>query len=300
MKKKKPNKKTVLLAYAGLSFAVFNWAVNTVIARGIIFEIHPLTLSFFRWLSALIIIFPFALPHLKKDISWILGNLKYLFVLSIFSVAVYNSVLYIGARYTTATNIALMGASMPGITILLAWIINNERPGMLQIYGATISLLGMVAIIAHGSFQVLLNFKFNQGDILIILSILSWALYSVLLRKKAIDIHPLSLLTTLILMGSFCIFPFYIWEYTNFSGFNLNISTFLVFLFLGVFPSILSYICWNFGVKVAGSGRASVFMCLLPVFTSGIAFLFLGESLATYHIAGGLLILTGLFLSSYK
>jgi len=295
----KPDRKKLLLAYAVLSFAVFNWAVNTVIARGVIFEIRPLALSFFRWFSALIIIFPFSLPHLKNDFPMIMENLKYLFILSIFSVAVYNSVLYIGARYTTATNIALVGASMPGITILLAWIINNEKPGILQIYGAIISLLGMIVIIAKGSFMVLLNFEFNPGDILVILAISSWALYSVLLRKKEIHVHPVSLLTTLIFMGSFCIFPFYLLEYNNFGGFDLNTSTFIIFLFLAVFPSVLSYISWNFGVKIAGSGRASLFMYLLPVFTSVIAYFFLGESLMTYHIFGGLFILTGLIMSSY-
>ncbi|MCK5541471.1 MAG: DMT family transporter [Desulfobacterales bacterium] len=299
MNKETPDKKTLLLAYAGLAFAVFSWAVNTVIARGIIYEIQPLALSFFRWFSALIIIFPFALPYLKKDFSWIISNLKHLFILSVFSVAVYNSVLYIGARHTTATNIALIGASMPAITILLAWIINNEKPGMLQICGAIISLAGMITIIAKGSFLSLLNFEFNPGDILIILSITSWALYSVLLRKKTINIHPISLLTTLIFMGSLCILPFYVWEYKNFSGFDLNMSTFLIFLFLAIFPSILSYISWNFGVKVVGSGRASLFMYLLPVFTSVLAFLFLGESIAVYHISGGIIILTGLIMSSY-
>ena len=299
MDREKPNQKTLLLAYAGLSFAVFCWAVNTTIARGIILEIRPLALSFFRWLSALIIIFPFALPYLKKDISWIIGNLKHLFILSVFSVAVYNSVLYLGARHTTATNIALMGASMPGMTILLAWIINNEKPGKLQIYGVIISLMGMMIIIAKGSFLVLMNFEFNLGDLLIILSILSWALYSVLLKKKTINIHPISLLTTLIFMGSFCIFPFYIWEYATFSGFDLNTSNLLIFLFLGIFPSILSYLSWNFGVKIAGSGRASLFMYLLPVFTSVLAFCFLGESLTAYHLSGGFLILTGLIMSSY-
>ena len=123
--------------------------------------------------------------------------------------------------------------------------------------------------------------------------------YSVLLRKKTINIHPISLLTTLIFMGSLCILPFYVWEYKNFSGFDLNMSTFLIFLFLAIFPSILSYISWNFGVKVVGSGRASLFMYLLPVFTSVLAFLFLGESIAVYHISGGIIILTGLIMSSY-
>ncbi len=224
--------------------------------------------------------------------------MKFLFILSVFSVAAYNSILYIGARYTSATNIALVGATMPGITIILAWAINREKPGILKTWGAVISLAGMLAIIAKGSFEVLSEFKFNPGDVLIILAILSWAIYSVLLRKKEMDIHPVSLLTVLIIMGSLCIFPFYLWEYKVFGGFEFTPTIFFIFLFLGIFPSVLSYISWNLGVKTAGSGSASIFMYLLPVFTSVIAFFFLGETLLTYHILGGILILTGLIISS--
>jgi len=92
--------------------------------------------------------------------------------------------------------------------------------------------------------------------------------------------------------------PFYLWELKVFGGIALSFNTFILFLFLGIFPSIISYICWNYGVKSAGASIASVFMYLLPVFTSIIAYLFLNERLDFYHLSGGALILVGLILSS--
>nr|NJM04191.1 DMT family transporter [Desulfobacula sp.] len=104
------------LAYSGLFLAVFFWAVNTVIAKAVALEIRPLALSFYRWLIAFMIILPFALPHLKKDGPLIRQHLGFLLILALPSVAGYNSILYFGAQFTTATNISLVAAAMPVMT----------------------------------------------------------------------------------------------------------------------------------------------------------------------------------------
>jgi drug/metabolite transporter (DMT)-like permease len=290
----------MVIAYAGLTLTIFFWAINTVIAKAVIMEIKPMALSFYRWVLAFIFILPFAIPHLKKDIILIKQNLGILFILSIPSVAVYNSLVYFGAQYTSATNISLVVATMPVMTILFSWVMNREKPFALQAFGIMISIIGVLIIISHGSWQVLSTLSFNPGDLLIVLSIAAWSFYSVLLKKNEINISSISLLTILIFFGILCILPFYVWEFSVFQGFELKITTVIIFLYLGIFPSIVSYLCWNFGVKAAGASIASVFMYLLPVFTSIIAFIFLNENLFLYHFAGGLLILFGLIMSSLR
>src|SRR3989339_2253257 len=178
----KPTK--MWLAYSGLSLAVFFWAVNTIIAKAVVMEIRPMALSFYRWLIAFMIILPFAASHLKKDGALIRHHLGFLFVLAVPSVAAYNSILYFGAQYTTATNISLVAATMPVMTILLSWMMNKKKPRLIQSMGVMISISGMLMIIAKGSRHLLLNLSFNPGDLLIVLSIASWAFYSVLLKKR--------------------------------------------------------------------------------------------------------------------
>jgi len=290
----------MVIAYTGLTLTIFFWAINTVIAKAVVMEIKPMALSFYRWLLAFIFILPFAIPHLKKDIILIRQNLGILFILSIPSVTAYNSLVYFGAQYTSATNISLVVATMPVMTILFAWVMNREKPFALQAVGIMISIIGVLIIISQGSWQVLSTLSLNPGDLLIVLSIASWSFYSVLLKKNQINISPISLLTILIFFGVLCILPLYVWEFSVFQGFELKINTVIMFLYLGIFPSIVSYLCWNFGVKTAGASIASVFMYLLPVFTSIIAFIFLNENLFSYHLAGGLLILFGLIMSSLK
>ncbi|MCP4670755.1 MAG: DMT family transporter [Desulfobacula sp.] len=290
----------MVMAYAGLTLTIFFWSINTIIAKAVVMDIKPMALSFYRWFLAFIFILPFAIAHLKKDIILIKQNLAFLFLLSIPSVAVYNSLVYLGAQYTSATNISLVVATMPVMTILFSWIMNRDKPFMSQTFGIMISIIGVLIIISKGSWQVLSTFSFNPGDLLIVISIASWSFYSVLLKKKQINIAPLSFLTMLIFFGVLSIFPFYLWEFIVFQGFELKSTTITVFLYLGIFPSILAYLCWNFGVKTAGASIASVFMYLLPVFTSIIACLFLNESFFLYHFAGGLFILFGLIMSSFK
>jgi drug/metabolite transporter (DMT)-like permease len=294
----KPTK--MWLAYSGLSLAVFFWAVNTVIAKAVVLEIRPMALSFYRWLIAFMIILPFAVSHLKKDGALIRQHLGFLFVLALPSVAGYNSILYFGAQYTTAVNISLVVAAMPVMTLLFSWIMNKEKPFFLQSVGILVSIAGMLLIITKGSRQLLINLSFNPGDLLIVFAIASWAFYSVLLKKRQIHISPISFLTVLIALGTLCILPFYVWEFVIYKGFELNRVNISIFLYLGIFPSILSYIFWNYGVRTIGASIASVFMYLLPVFTAGIANVFLEESLFFHHFSGGLLILLGLILSSLR
>ncbi|MCM2283230.1 MAG: EamA family transporter [Desulfobacula sp.] len=294
----KPTK--MWLAYSGLSLAVFFWAVNTVIAKAVVLEIRPMALSFYRWLIAFMIILPFAASHLKKDSLLIRQHLGFLFVLALPSVAAYNSILYFGAQFTTAVNISLVAAAMPVMTLLFSWIMNKEKPLCLQSIGIVVSIIGMLLIITKGSFRLLLNLSFNPGDLLIVFAIASWAFYSVLLKKRQINISPISFLTVLIALGTLCILPFYTWEFVVYKGFELNRVNITIFLYLGIFPSVLSYIFWNYGVRTAGASVASVFMYLLPVFTSAIAFVFLDEKLYSHHFMGGFLILLGLILSSFR
>ncbi len=300
MERQETKQTKMWLAYSGLSLAVFFWAVNTVIAKAVVLEIRPMALSFYRWLIAFVIILPFAVSHLKKDGTLIRQHLGFLFVLALPSVAAYNSILYFGAQYTTAVNISLVAAAMPVMTLLFSWVMNKEKPLFLQSIGILVSIIGMLLIVTKGSWRLLLNLSFNPGDLLIVFAISSWAFYSVLLKKRQINISPISFLTVLIALGTLCILPFYAWEFVVYKGFEVNRVNITIFLYLGIFPSVLSYIFWNYGVRTAGASISSIFMYLLPVFTAGIAFVFLDEALFFHHFSGGLLILLGLILSSLR
>ena len=124
-----------------------------------------------------------------------------------------------------------------------------------------------------------------------------YAAYSVLLRKRP-AIHPLSFVAVTFIIGSVMLLPFYLWE--TFSGrpIHFNATTLQAVCYVAIFPSIVSYICYNRGVELIGANRAGLFLHLMPVFGSLLAIAFLGESMQWYHGVGIGLIAIGIVLAT--
>ncbi len=288
------------LAMAGLVFAVLFWAVNAVVAKGVTDHIPPMALSFYRWAAALIFLFPFAYKGVRHEKKVIREHLWILFWLSLPSVAIYNSFLYLAALYTTATNISLVVAAMPAMTLAAAWFITKDRPRPVQVTGISLALLGVITIVAKGAPSTIYHLDLNPGDLLMVGSIGSWAVYSIYYKKLALPISPIPFLFMTMVLGTLLILPFYLWDLSIPGGFEVTRSMVVVFIYLGICPSVLSYIFWNHGVKELGASTASIFVYLILVFASAIAYFYLGEQLFFYHVLGGVFILAGLIFSSWE
>lgn len=279
-----------------LTVAVMSWALNTVFAKGMINEIKPMSLSFFRWFTALCFILPFGLKRVVEQKELLKQNWARIIALSVFSITLYNSLIYFSAQFTTATNMSFVIAATPATTFILSWLFLRQQESVPKIAGMLISLAGMMIIIFKGSLHNFLSLVVNIGDLLTFGAVVSWSIYSVLLKLMKLNIDRIAFLTITIITGLPFIFPFYIWELCEYGLFAINIKNLSIILFLGIFPSIISYLCWNEGVKRAGPNMASMFSYLIPVFASFIAFIFLGERIQLYHISGAIVIAAGLLL----
>lgn len=287
------------LAYVGLVLTPLFWAGNAVVARGAVENIPPLSMSFWRWIIALAILLPFGLPGIWRHRQIIRQRFGSMLALATFSVAAFNSLLYFAATTTTATNIALINATIPIFVALLAWILLGDRTRPVQAFGIALAITGIVTVVARGELSVLTSLQAQPGDLIMVLAVFSWGLFSVLLRRQAVPLPALTFLTTQILLGTLVILPFYLTDLFFFAGgFELSQDTALPLLYFAIFPGILAYGFWNHGVHQIGPARAAIFMYLTPVFASVLAGIFLDESLGAYHIVGGLLILAGLLLAT--
>lgn len=287
------------LAYVGLVLTPLFWAGNAVVARGTVENIPPLSMSFWRWVIALAILLPFGLPGILRHRQTIARHLGSMLALATFSVAAFNSLLYFAAVTTTATNIALINATIPIFVALLAWLLLGDRTRPLQAMGIALALLGILTVVARGDISVLTGLQAQSGDLIMVAAVFSWGLFSVLLRRQAVPLPPLTFLTTQILFGTLIILPFYLADLVWFSGgFELSKGTAMPLLYFAIFPGILAYGFWNHGVHTIGPAKAAIFMYLTPVFASVLAGIFLDESLGLFHVIGGGLILAGLLLAT--
>ncbi|MFK5926639.1 MAG: EamA family transporter [Desulfuromusa sp.] len=271
------------------------WAGNSVLARGVAELIPPVAMSFWRWVIALAILLPFTWKQVWRDWPKIKAGWKIIFLLGLFGIASFNTLLYTAAHSTTALNIALTQAVMPVVIVVISFALFRDRISRFQLFAITLCTLGAGYIVIHGSWQRLLQLEFVSGDLLMLLAVCFYALYSVLLRRRP-DIHPMSFLTTTFAVGVVLLLPLYFWESQQMPPLELTQPVIFSLLYVAFCPSILAYLCWNKGIHEIGANRAGLYINLIPLFASLLAILFLGERFQGYHLIGIILIASGLLL----
>ena len=291
--------RTLWLAYVGLVLTPLFWAGNAVVARSVVADIPPLSLSFWRWVIAFVLLLPVGLPRVRRQWSVVRARWGSLLALAAFSVGAFNTLLYLSAQTTTALNITLVNSTIPVMVALLAWLMLGDRVRPLQAMGISLALLGMLVIVGRGSWTTFARLEFQAGDLIMVAAVFSWGLFSVLLRRQAVPLDPIAFLTVQVGLGVLVILPFYLLDLTMFSGgFALRPGVVPPLLYVAIFPGILAYAFWNHGVHTVGPSRAAMFMYLNPVFAAVLAGLFLGERLTLFHLVGGVLIFFGLLLTT--
>lgn len=285
--------------YLLLVLATIFWSGNFVLGRAVRADVPPIGLAFWRWTGGSVLIITLAWPHLKRDWPLIRRHWKFILLLAILGVTLFNTLVYTGLQFTTAINALLMQSTMPVLIVLMSYLFYRETVTPVQIVGVLLSLVGVLAIVGQGNLAMLLGLSLNLGDLLIFIAVAGYAAYSALLRQRP-PLHPLSLIAATFIAGAVVLLPFYLWEHATGRTVSFDRITLLTIGYVAVFPSILAYLCFNRGVELAGANRAGLFIHLMPVFGSIMAILFLGERFQWFHGFGILLILLGILLATRR
>lgn len=285
--------------YLLLTLANLFWAGNWIVGRGMRAEVPPIALSFWRWIIALACLLPLAWPYLKRDRAVLLAGWRWIALLGLLGTCLYNALTYLGLQQTEAVNGLLLNSFIPIVIVALAWIFQGKRLSPLEAAGIAASFLGVLAIVARGQPQNLLALTLNIGDIWILISVVAWAVYTLLLPKRPAA-HPLAFLFAIALVGVLATLPFYLLEIAAGRHIHASPGSWLAIAYAGVFPAFLGFIFWNKGVEQVGASRAGLFIHLMPAFGIILAGLFLGEELLGFHFAGIALIFGGIYLTTRK
>ncbi len=286
-------------AYIMLICATLFWAGNFIIGKyAFLTEIPPLSLVFYRWLLVWVILLPFTYKEIIKYKNTILNNLPLLFFLGFTSVGLFNSFTYLSLIYTQVINSSLFNTAIPAIIILLCFLFKIEKTNKFQISGLIISACGILAIITKLKLDILLSLNFNKGDLIMIGAVVTWGVYSTLLKKKKFTLPLLTLVHVICTFGLICVFPQFLYELSNGQVINFDINLAYALIFLAIFPSIGSYYCWAGAVSIIGANRAGIFLSLIPLFSTIMAITFFNEKFQFFHLIGAILIIIGLYLSN--
>ncbi len=287
--------------YALLALCVLFWSGNFVLGRYINAQIEPIELAFFRWFFVFLFILPtLYFLDLKKIIRITKENPLIMSVLALLGISMYNTILYLALQTTTATNALLINSSTPLIIIVYAFIILRTQLNTLQILGVILSTIGVIFIVLKGDITNIFQLNFNMGDFWIIITANVWALYSVLLRYKPHGLKNFELFTAFVILGVIFLLPLYLTQgYTIEREIGLLKKYWYFFIYISLCASILSYAFWNLGIDTIGAHETGQFTHLMPVFGSILAFIFLGETLNSYHFIGAIFIAIGIYLSLF-
>src|SRR4051812_4955765 len=234
-------------AFGLLATASLLWSGNWVAGRALRDAYDPVSLNFFRWAVAAAILAPFAVPGLAGKGALVRRNIGLLLVLAFTGVALFQSLVYLGLRTTTAINAVLINSSAPLFMLLCSWAIERERPTLRQAAGMLISLAGILVILSRGELANLLSLELRAGDAWIVLAMPVWGIYSVLLKRRPAELGGLALIFVISLLGLLMLAPFFVLGALAHPLHWPSAPQAAGVLYMAVAASVLAFIFWNRG-----------------------------------------------------
>lgn len=283
-------------AYIFLVITGLGWAANAVVGKFAVGHVAPMTLTLCRWAISLAIIVMLCLPQIRKDWQKIRRHWVVVVGFSGLGFTGFNALLYSALQHTSAINVVIEQAAIPGIIFLGNFLLFRIRLGIGQIAGYAITLLGVAVTASNGSLQTILGLGFNAGDLLMLLACIAYAIYTISLRYKP-DIHWQSMFAASAFGGLLAAAPLFAWEVSAPGYAAPDAIGWGAILFAALVPSLVSQVLYVRGVELIGANRASLFINTIPVFGTLLAVIVLREPLLGFHFAALALVITGIAIA---
>lgn len=285
-------------AYVLLPIAAASWAGNHVLARAVAGEgTPPASLCAVRWLMLSALLGVLYRDTIMRDIPKLKAGMGAILFLGLIGAAGFSTLQYVALQYTTALNMGVVGSIAPAFIVTASYLLFGDRMGPRQLVGVLISLAGVLAIVCKLHPELLASLSFNFGDVLVIVNMLMWAIYSACLRLRP-PVQPMSFIFAISVVALVANLPVAAGEYAWGMRLQPTVLTIGTILYSGLVTTLLAYLAWNRGIELVGAPRASAFLHTIPLFSAGFATSFLGERIELYHVVGFVLILSGVTLAA--
>lgn len=290
-------RKTPANAYAFLVLTMLFWAGNHVIGKWADGHIPPMTLAFFRWMGAALLMLPLARAALVQDWQTVRHSWPMLLLLGVLGSGLYTTLQYIALTHTDVTSSSILNSWAPVVIAAAGAIIFSDKLRASQMAGLALSLCGVLAIVLRGDITMLATLQFNRGDLIMVLATLIWATYTTLLRlRPAISTASFAAITFTI--AAFVNLPLAVWEYAEGARVAWSWGVVAAIAYTVLPASLVGYFLYARAVEIVGATRTGAFIHFIPLFASLMAIGLLGERPALYHLVGFTAILAGVTLAS--
>lgn len=287
-------------AYAILLAMPLFFVSNLVLGRAAVEAVAPWTLAFLRWFLAALILVPLAGAGLVAHRDALLREWPMLLLLGFLGMGICGGGVYMALKLTTATNATLIYTASPVVIVLLDALINRRKLPLSRALGVGAGFIGVAVIVLKGDLAALARLDLDVGDIGIVVAAIAWAFYSLLLKRRALQSFPtMPLFLAIAAAGTAVLVPFMLVEVALVGTIPSGLTAWASIVALAIFPSVLAFSAFQYGIKVLGPSVAGVFMYLLPPYGVALAVVFLGEAFHAYHAAGLALVFAGIVLATW-
>lgn len=291
--------KSRLADYALLIFSPLFFSSNLLIGRASNSLVEPWTLAFGRWSLAALMLLPFAFAGIVASWERIRAAALDIFILGILGMVICGGIVYMSLHYTTATNATLIYTASSLMIVVMDAIYFGKTLTVTRAVGLVVGFLGVATIVLNGDIARLYTLQFNPGDLGILICSVSWAIYSVMLKRKRLkDLPTLPLFAAIASAGSICLIPFVAAEIAITGNYPATPLAWKSIVALAIIPGVLAYGTYQMCVKRVGPSITGVFMYLIPIYGVLLAVTFLGERFQTYHAVGLVLVIAGVVIAT--
>ncbi|MFA5514544.1 MAG: DMT family transporter [Sphaerochaetaceae bacterium] len=296
----KINKSSEKIALVKLFLAPILWGGGLIAGRIVSNELPPFTTSCVRFIIASILMLLYLYLKEKQFIKPTKKELFWVFLVSLTGMVFFNVFLFASLKTITAVRSSVMLAFTPVVVSVAAFFLFKEKISFSLLLGIIGATIGAVLTITEGDFAALASSGLSMGDVLMISSVLSWAAYSIIIKKAMTRLSPLALLTYASIFGVVILFPFTFLEGGWSALFNLSGSAVWGLLYLSIFSAGVAYLWYFEGIAVVGSSKAAVFLNLEPVSAIFLGIVVLNEKMNVPIFIGAVLVIGSLYLATLK
>ncbi len=287
--------------YVLLVLTTLFWGGNVIAGKLAVGAIDPFALTILRWAGALLLVLPFAIRPLQRDLPILLSKWWLFLFYGGVGYVTFNILVYIAAHHTLGINIGLEQVSINVFVMLANFALFRTRVRSLQLIGVALTATGALLTVTHGELDRLLSLDIGFGDLLMLVACLAYAAYSVTLRYRPAT-SWLSFLVATFIGATIAALGYQITLGGGLGVFVLALPDIkpLGWAAVGytmVFPSLVSQVFYARGVELIGANRASLFINLIPIFAAALSVLILGETLQSYHMVAAGLVIVGIVLA---
>lgn len=280
-----------------MTLTAFFWAGAFIAGKVAIKEFPAMTLTFYRFLIASAVIFPYLI---KTEEKWMPDkkDIPLLFGLGFLGISAYSALFFTALKYTSASNAAMINGLIPITSGILASYFISEKITTKRAGIILLAFSGVMLTITGGDITVITNLNFNKGDLIQFAAMVSTASYGVLSKNATRKYSPLLVISYAFLFGTIMLIPVVLWENRLIASLSYSRMAWGAVFFMAIFSSVIGYLIQQVSIQRLGVNKTQLFYNMVPVFSILLSYIFLGEPVTSVKVLSVAIIITAVILNS--